>query len=219
MRLVFMGSVSIGLLLATTVRAQDDRREQRRQFVEGILRTLVDSQLKNEPQPPPGVRQPPLDPRLRDAHTTLRSFSEESSQLILALRQEDQLSPSLRPILTDVLRVKATCDVLVQRAPFYNEQQFAGQFQQMDRDWRGVSHRLRANSRSRSTLHWPNRQAQRAQCSLVRTTACGTATEIARNWYGWPRLLNKICVICWRISLSTCEGKAIPRTYWERVAG
>lgn len=140
---LFVTCLSGWLLCAATVTAQDDRRDQRRELVEGLLRTLVESQLKVRPQPPATGRPPAPDPRLRDVHATLGKFSEELGQVIQELRQEAQLSPGLRPVLGDVLQVKAACDVILQRASFYNEQQLAVEFQRLDRDWRVVSHRLR----------------------------------------------------------------------------
>jgi hypothetical protein len=41
-------SLSLTLLASSSSPAQDVRREQRRQFVDGLLRTLIESQLKPE---------------------------------------------------------------------------------------------------------------------------------------------------------------------------
>jgi len=146
MRASLTMALTMGLVLAMVhVGAAQDRNDQRRQFFEGILRTLIESQVDRGPRPDNGPRIPPggRNPQLEAARQTLDRFSDESGNLLAGLRQEEQVNPAYRAVLGDMVRIKADADVLRQRAAVINAEQFSNDYSSIDRQWRVVSHRLR----------------------------------------------------------------------------
>ena len=73
----------------------NDRRERRRQLVEGLLKSLIESQAQPPRQPgavrpqPRPVQAVPAD--LRQAQRLAQTYSQESTKLIGALRQDERL--------------------------------------------------------------------------------------------------------------------------------
>jgi hypothetical protein len=153
MRLLLTLSLVVAVLSggAIEVARGQSRSDRRGEMVDGILRALIESQLGREeierrhgPQHRPPVRQPTTDsPQMRDVRSTLLGFSQESSGLITALRHEERYSPSVRPLLVDAIAVKAASDVLAQKsAQVRSEQLLMDDVQNLDRQWRILSHRL-----------------------------------------------------------------------------
>ena len=136
-------------LLVPIVHAQsnDDRRTRRRDFVDGILRTLVESQMQGH-GPAPAAHLPPARPGTQNAQLvevtrSLEGFSQASAGLIVALRHEERYSSAIRPLLGDAIRIKAGCDVILQKTRYTrDEKQLTSDVQTLDRQWRVLSHRL-----------------------------------------------------------------------------
>lgn len=127
-------------------------RDRRRKAIEGILLNLVETHLlrdrdqPREPQPPhtvpPGQRHVDAA-KYRDAHRAVQGFSEESGRLISVLREEERLSPEIRPLLGDAISIKAQSDALLRRGYSHGHADaFARDFRDIDQQWRVLSHRL-----------------------------------------------------------------------------
>ena len=132
-------------------RRDGDHRERRRDFVEGLLRTLIDSQLDRvlppEPGSPPGavIRPPsrPATPQLAAARSDLAQFASESGQLAHALHAEAMRLPQVRPLIGDALRVNASAAALVDKCDYAGDlPPIEDDFRQLDSHWRLLSHRL-----------------------------------------------------------------------------
>lgn len=142
--------VGIGMLtsaLGSLASAQPN--ERRRDFVEGVLRALVETQvlphLARDDKPPPGKPPagPPPHPRYREAQAAIAEFSAQGGELIAILRQEESVRPELRPLLGDAIAVKAMTDALLRRAegrpdPALLAEGFSG----VDQRWRTLATRL-----------------------------------------------------------------------------
>jgi len=155
--ILFLLSIVLGNGLAVSlVNAQGPQndRDRRRKAIEGILLNLVETHLlrdrdreqPREPLPPnvvpPGHRH--VDSaKYRDAYRAVQGFSEESGQLIGALRDEERLSPGIRPLLGDAISIKAKSDALLRRNYAHGHADaFARDFRDIDQQWRVLSHRL-----------------------------------------------------------------------------
>jgi len=143
----------VSLLLTVVVlshsafaQTDDERRERRRQFMEGLLKTIVDSQLddddRTDPRTPP--RPIPAETQaMRTVRSDLASFSKETASLIGHLRHEERYTPAIRPIMSDALQLKANADMLVQKAQLIrDEKQIADDMRGLDQTWRSISHQL-----------------------------------------------------------------------------
>jgi len=142
--------VGIGILTsAAGSLAAAQPNERRRDFVEGVLRVLVETQvlphMARAGQPPPG--KPPVPPpphsRHREVRAAIEEFSAQSGELIAMLRQEEGVRPELRPLLGDAIAVKALTDALLRRAegrpdPALLAEGFSG----VDQRWRTLATRL-----------------------------------------------------------------------------
>lgn len=150
MRHLIITVVGIGLLLpAFGSSATAQPNERRREFVEGVLRVLVETQvlphLARDGQPPPGKPPvpPPPHPRYRDARAAIEEFSTQGGELIATLRQEENLRPELRPLLGDAIAVKAMTDGLLRRAEVQPDQALLAEgFSGVDQRWRTLATRL-----------------------------------------------------------------------------
>ncbi len=153
MRLLLSFSLVVAVLSggAIEVARGQSRSDRRGQMVDGILRALIESQLNRDeierqhgPQHRPPVRQPTSDsPQMREVRSVLQGFSQESTGLITTLRHEERYSPAIRPLLVDALAVKASSDVLAQKSQQVRSEQFlTSGVQNLDRQWRILSHRL-----------------------------------------------------------------------------
>jgi len=121
----------------------DERRAQRRAFLEGVLKTVIESQMPpsaegsppgmqfippivvqpghgmpghghRPPGPGPHVGPPVIStPELNRLRLDLAAFSQEASGLIDSLRLEERYSPAIRPLLADAVRLKSAAEVLL----------------------------------------------------------------------------------------------------------
>jgi hypothetical protein len=133
--------------------------ERRRNLLEGILRTFVDSQLERElAEPPRAPDARPLSP-VRPGHAprppmeagrrgeivrALGAFSAESNELVSALYREAQVNSGIRPLLGDSLKLRAQANMLARKAEQVSDQAtLTTDVQMLDRHWRVLSHQLR----------------------------------------------------------------------------
>lgn len=146
----------------------DEQRDRRRAFLEGLLRTVVESQIPelanppapqgnlqppgHRPQMPPGHRpghghqhQPPvIDQQVLNLKRSLQSFSGELDGLITQLQQEERYSPAIRPLLGDAVRIKSSAEIMLINTPRFNSLTLLAQsFEAVDQQWRVLAHRLR----------------------------------------------------------------------------
>lgn len=126
-------------------------RERRRGFVEGLLRTLIESQEEAEVahghhdhdygpgqpgQPRIVIQQGPLNarparkrpitvvsctPQMTKARQQLTQMNRACGTLVQELSVEQQYIPQVKPLLADCLSIQAASQVLMQRAQVYPE--------------------------------------------------------------------------------------------------
>lgn len=143
-----------------------DQRARRREFVEDLLRGLLESQQNQQQQrpqvrpgtipgqPTPGRRPPPRQPsqprvivetspemvRVRKA---LTRWDNVCGQLIEDMRVHEFESPQIRPMMADALKVRANVELLARKAQLYPTiQPLVQDFQVIDADWRMLNYRL-----------------------------------------------------------------------------
>ncbi len=103
---------------------QDDARDRRRKFIEGVLKDLVESQLDlgpSEKDHPRGDRFPPRDDRrealpanLIEVSRAVKDFSSSVDGLVRSLYQGSDRAPWLRNMAADALQIKCESDVTSQ---------------------------------------------------------------------------------------------------------
>ncbi len=138
--------------------ASTQSQTQRGQFVDGLLRNLVDSTQLDFNSRTPLAPVPPANatPEMRQAQQRVKAFADGASQLITALRYEERYSPNVRGMLGDALNVKATADVLTQRVLGISDpKQLSNEYAALGQAWRLLSHRLRQEPNiSSQVLQW-----------------------------------------------------------------
>ena len=146
--------------LPIVLAAQAPAQEQRREFIQGLLKTLIQTQLENSreeaypqgrlPAGYPRVQPIPAQPRVGAPTAQLvkvrRQFANMSKQcdsMITEIRTHESQSPQLRGLLADCLQIKAAVNVLVQQADRCGTiEPLQARYAALDRDWRSVHHRL-----------------------------------------------------------------------------
>jgi hypothetical protein len=149
-------AITCSIILA----AQAPAQEQRREFIQGLLKTLIESQLENsrgQPYPQgrlpdgyPQVQPIPAQPRIGAPTAKLvkvrRQFADMSrhcDKMIVEIRTHEAHAPQLRGLLADCLQIKASINVLVEQSKRCNNvEPLMPSYAALDRDWRSVNHRL-----------------------------------------------------------------------------
>ncbi len=160
MRTRFVSVALLAMLLAPTLlwaqvtTASNDQPFQRSQYVDGVLKTLTQSNSNFYDQRPLPPVAGATSPEVRAAQQALQSVADESGQLITALRYEARYSAHVRSLLGDALQVKSMADVLLARSSNMSSiNQLANESQELDRQWRMLSHQLKqAPSISKTVL-------------------------------------------------------------------
>jgi hypothetical protein len=143
-------------------------QERRREFIQGLLQGLIESQLQNSQGQrqagspnlnyPPG-RIPngfpqgdfiPTTPRISaptarlvKVRKQLGQMSSQCDEVITEIRTHEAQAPQLRGILADCLQVKASVDVLVRQSRRCDTvQPILQRCAVVDRDWRGIHYQL-----------------------------------------------------------------------------
>ncbi len=134
----------------------DQQRQQRREFVGDLLKTLIESQMERDPvQPPPGRpnlrpfpgqdHRPsqPLTPNMITARAKIQAWEAESEGLVRMLRREEQRILRVRPLLADALNTTASIKSLrAKMGRVHTLDPLTDMFCQIDSDWRLLNHKL-----------------------------------------------------------------------------
>ena len=159
----FIVPLSIVLIFTflTFVQGQDPRRENRRAFVEELLRGLIESQTQKQAQQPhdyqhnrpgqPNFRQPrqpavqvDVSRDMLTAREHLKNWNKASMRLVDELRYHQYEAPQLRPLMADALKLQANIELISRKAQLYpSVDPLVDDFGLIDRDWRVLSHRLK----------------------------------------------------------------------------
>ena len=124
--------------------AQSGRRDQRRQFVEGLLRTLVESQRDREPRESDRRGRPTVVPELVRARQHFGELSVQNAQLVHHLNTHALRSPAAKQFLGDALKLNASISHIQRRSATARRlEDLQPDFRAWDRDWRLLSYRLR----------------------------------------------------------------------------
>ena len=136
-----VGSLMVAANL-TPVLAQP--RDSRQQFVEGLLRSLIDSQFDRN-SPPPNQPPPPRpDENLMAARKHLDTFSAQSAQLVTHWSANAGRAPGTRQMIGDLIKLNASAANAQARAAHARRaEDLRPDFVTLDRDWRLISHRLK----------------------------------------------------------------------------
>ncbi|WP_417849032.1 hypothetical protein [Thalassoglobus sp.] len=138
----------LAFCLLTLVCASADaqsNRDQRKDFVEGLLKSLIDSQL-DRGRPSPDRTPPNLPPNadLQQAQVFLDALTNQSAQLVNLLRVEERSMPQLRPLLADALTIHADARMLRDDSRSVRDQRaLTNSVREFDRKWRTLAHRLK----------------------------------------------------------------------------
>ena len=133
-----------------------DRRERRRQLVEDLLRTLVESgQESHEARDhrqygPKSVElvvpqnKVKVTPQMVELRRHVGSLQSEADLLITSLRGQGGSVPQLRPLLADAIHIRAELDVFgIRCQKFPSIEPLRDEFLGLDNRWRKFNHQLR----------------------------------------------------------------------------
>ena len=141
---------------AVTAQVSNAQRDRRREFVGGLLKTLIESQMERNPvQPRPGrpnlhpfpaqgsKPSKPLTPNMIKARKYCESWENESKQLVKFLRQEEKRIPRVRPLLADALTTHAGVKALrTNLGRTHTLEPLTDRFCDLDAQWRLLNHQL-----------------------------------------------------------------------------
>ena len=148
-------ALGIGTLLmvvpATPIWAQRQpvrtASNDRGQFVDGLVRDLIDSQINFHATPLEPIPSGNANVEMQRARQQLQQFSELSNRIVSALRLEERYSPSVRPLLAEMLRIKAYADALIRKTQTSTDaRQLITDYAELDRTWRLAAHQLQQMS-------------------------------------------------------------------------
>ena len=155
--------LSMLCLMVPDVHAQQ-QPNRRRQFVQGLLKAFIDSQLPqdqaapNQPRPnrqpaSPGLA-PNATPEMRQASQLLAKASDEMSQLVGALQGDLYRAQGVRQLLSLAMNVNADAAVLSRRLARANDPESLREpLRKLDQDWHTLEYRLsQTPNLSRNTL-------------------------------------------------------------------
>lgn len=157
--------VLVGLLLATPAQygsAQEPPKQRRRQFVEGLLKAFIDSQLVDDDQPrrtapaagtpnrnqldatrPPTALGREASRKFREAGRLLTQASDEMANLVGALQGDIYRAAGVRQLLALAMNVNADAAVLSRRlARATDVEALREPLRKLDQDWRTLEYRL-----------------------------------------------------------------------------
>jgi len=171
------------LLLGSTgnvARAQSER-ERRREFVEGLLRTFVESQIERRVGPrhshPPHVKPARVSPEMNKARATLASFSQESGRLLSALHADAGRDATSRRYVGNAFQVNTGATTLANQAAASAQlEPLVEDVRTLDREWRLLSHRLQQAEGLNDLCRRSIQQLDRYDKELC--TLCGIQPQI-----------------------------------------
>lgn len=128
---------------AQVTRVSNLSLQERGQYVDGVLKTLIQSQNSFGTQQLPAVPKEQVSPQMQEAVRYIRAFANETQQLINELRYEERFSSYVRALLGDALSVKAKAEVLVNRSQGLNDvRALATEYGELDQQWRTLAYHL-----------------------------------------------------------------------------
>lgn len=144
-------TVSFSLLLTSIANGQ---RERRRQFVEDLLKGLIESQLEKETRPDnyrpdydqarPQPRPPQVPPEVSAAREGLSRVGVSISDLVRILQQESYATPGYRQPLAEAMHVKALTDALFRNSKGFGDMRLMQErYSSIDQMWRSLAHRMK----------------------------------------------------------------------------
>ncbi|MCA9199899.1 MAG: hypothetical protein KDA87_20305 [Planctomycetales bacterium] len=170
----------------TYAQGNSSNRRPGREFVEGVLNTLIESQLPSSSQrtAQPSSRRA-TNVNMRDVQTNLASFSQELSNLVAEIHGSAHVNYGFRAILSDALQTNATATLLTRRAANEtNLRNLEAGYQQLDQEWRSLAFKLEQirnlNARTTDYIRRCNELNQRLG-NLFQTRPQVNARELQRN--------------------------------------
>ncbi len=116
----------------------------RRQFVDSLLQSLIESQLNRNAPPPNRPPLPRPDDNLVIARKHLDSFSSHSTELVNHWSANAARSPGTRQMLGDLIKLNASVASIQSRAANARRiEDLQPDFVTLDRDWRLMSYRMK----------------------------------------------------------------------------
>ncbi len=134
--------------VADTAVAQQTDQARRRQFVEGLLQTLIDSQLPpRQPPPPVPPPAPPLRPpsKLAEVRTELDAFASESRELLNALQADWSRAEPVGPLIGETAKIHHAASAVAgkyRQSPLFDLAPIAQDYGLINRDWRILAYRI-----------------------------------------------------------------------------
>jgi hypothetical protein len=148
--LVLLGSLFVGGLPGRTD-AQSRDKENRRQFIDDLLQTLIDTELERRESRRSEQNTPRIAARIIDAPTQemkrvrkiLLIVSQDADLLTSQLNDDLNRVPGIRPYLGDMLKLRARTVVVAQKSMTTNDHHgITEDFRGLDRKWRMLSFQL-----------------------------------------------------------------------------
>jgi hypothetical protein len=142
--------------------AQQANPPRGRQFVQDLLKSLIDSQLPEPRQASPGAQaarsqatiERTTTPRIREAARLLTQAAEAMNGLVSDLQADVYRAQGVRQLLSEAMRVNANASVLARRLSYASDiEPLRENLRQLDQDWRALEYRLaRTENLSSQTL-------------------------------------------------------------------
>ena len=156
----FVIFVAIGISqLASPCVAQQQDPARRREFIQGLLKTFIDSQVPteagrpavqrnrpnqpNQPASQPNQQRAAASPELRRAGEMLTAASNEMSMLVDALQGDIYRAQGVRQLLTLAFHVNADAASLSRQLSYASDvEALRVPLRKLDQDWRALDFRL-----------------------------------------------------------------------------
>ncbi len=175
-------AIAVSQIAAPCFAQQQNNR--RREFVQGLLKTFIDSQLPPEtqtgrpattvsnqrPQNQPQTNRHNASPKMREAAQLLASASTEMSQLVESLQNDVYRAQGVRQLLNLAFKVNGDAAVVSNRINYANDiASLREPLRALDQDWHTLDYRLsQTRNLSRDTLeHIKNIQRLQSQLATM----------------------------------------------------
>ncbi|MGE3317262.1 MAG: hypothetical protein AB7O26_19260, partial [Planctomycetaceae bacterium] len=151
------GLTIIGSLLALAAptpvfgQAPNDAKTRRQKKIDEVINGLLgdgmdgfDEYIPMRNDIAPTSARPDSEQVLQPIRRAFASFAEESQRLVAGLNADLDYIPGVRPLLGDAIQVGANSAVLNEKSKQANNKRILEpEFEQLDRQWRSLSYRLR----------------------------------------------------------------------------
>ena len=158
--LAFATLATAQVQIQVPVQGQQVRQQRPRDFIEKLLRAVMESQVDSQnarqtlpgrqivvPGQPRVVVQPrpnvTVSPQMVNLRKYVTSMGTECDNLIQDLRTHSATVPQVLPLLGDVIQIRANINVIQQQCNTYPTiEPIRPQVVRLDRDWRALKHHL-----------------------------------------------------------------------------